>query len=209
MGEPVPGRHDAEHPVGQTSKVRKGHWINILPLVLAAALLLAAADSTPITGVTTAPKKKSTSTVSSKAPPAKSKAAPSSKTAPAKSASTPSTAVTPAKSGSTKKSTSKKKSTAARKPVTPSWRASQRAPAPERYKEIQQALASKGYLHEDAPSGVWDGASVDALKKFQQDQSLEPSGKLDSLSIIALGLGPKHDAAPVVPAPAPAPDPTP
>jgi peptidoglycan hydrolase-like protein with peptidoglycan-binding domain len=65
-------------------------------------------------------------------------------------------------------------------------------PTPERYKEIQQALASKGYLQPDASSGVWDNSSVSALKKFQEDQSLEPSGKLDSLSLIALGLGPKH-----------------
>lgn len=67
----------------------------------------------------------------------------------------------------------------------------QTAPTPERYKEIQQALAKKGYLHGDA-SGVWNQDSADALRHFQQDQNLEASGKLDSLSIIALGLGPKY-----------------
>lgn len=41
----------------------------------------------------------------------------------------------------------------------------------------------------------WGTESVDALKRFQQDQKLEASGKLDSLSIIALGLGPKRDLA--------------
>ena len=66
-------------------------------------------------------------------------------------------------------------------------------PTPDRYKEIQQALASKGYLHSE-PTGVWDQQSVDALRHFQQDQNLQPSGKLNSLSIIALGLGPKHEA---------------
>ena len=90
-----------------------------------------------------------------------------------------------------KSSTSKAKRRSTRKPIA-SWRATQKAPSPERYKEIQQALASKGYLQPDASSGVWDNSSVSALKKFQEDQSLEPSGKLDSLSIIALGLGPKH-----------------
>jgi peptidoglycan hydrolase-like protein with peptidoglycan-binding domain len=91
--------------------------------------------------------------------------------------------------------TGSKKKTAGRKSV-PSWRNTQRTPSPERYKEIQQALASKGYLDSAAPTGVWDTSSVEALKKFQQDQSLQPSGKLDSLSLIALGLGPRHDQQP-------------
>lgn len=91
------------------------------------------------------------------------------------------------------KKSAAKKSTTARKPAVQAWRSTQRVPTPERYKEIQQALASKGYLEGKGPSGVWDDSSVSALKKFQQDQNLEPSGKLDSLSLIALGLGPRHD----------------
>lgn len=90
---------------------------------------------------------------------------------------------------------SKRRSTS-RKPKVASWRNNQRSPTPERYKEIQEALASKGYLQPDTVSGVWDTSSTSALKKFQQDQNLEPSGKLDSLSIIALGLGPKRDQTP-------------
>jgi peptidoglycan hydrolase-like protein with peptidoglycan-binding domain len=66
------------------------------------------------------------------------------------------------------------------------------APTPDRYKEIQDALAKKGYLHGDA-TGAWDQESADALRRFQQDQNLQPSGKLNSLSLIALGLGPKHE----------------
>jgi len=76
-------------------------------------------------------------------------------------------------------------------PARSSWHPGQTAPTAERYKEIQEALAKKGYLHGEA-SGVWDQNSMDALRRFQQDQSLQASGKLDSLSIIALGLGPKH-----------------
>jgi peptidoglycan hydrolase-like protein with peptidoglycan-binding domain len=106
---------------------------------------------------------------------------------------TDSTTTTAKKKSAPKKSSSKKK-TSTRKPVA-SWRNTQRAPTPERYKEIQQALATKGYFT-GTPSGVWDPSSVDALKRFQEDQNLEPSGKLDSLSLIALGLGPKHDKAP-------------
>jgi hypothetical protein len=43
------------------------------------------------------------------------------------------------------------------------------------------------------------------LKHFQQDQNLEPNGKLNSLSLIALGLGAKRaSAVPSSASPAPA-----
>ena len=45
-----------------------------------------------------------------------------------------------------------------------------------------------------AGAGVLDPSSTEALRRFQQDQNLEASGKLDSLSLIALGLGPKRTA---------------
>lgn len=70
-------------------------------------------------------------------------------------------------------------------------RSYQQAPSQERYKEIQQALAGKGYLHSD-PNGAWGSDSVDALKRFQSEQNLTPDGKITSLSLIALGLGPKR-----------------
>jgi cytoskeletal protein RodZ len=92
-----------------------------------------------------------------------------------------------------KKSTVARKKSSRRTPVR-SYRASQQAPTPARYKEIQQALADKGYL-QGAPTGAWGAESADALKRFQQDRNLEPTGKLDSLSLIALGLGPKHEGA--------------
>ena len=66
----------------------------------------------------------------------------------------------------------------------------QAAPSSDRYREIQQALAAKGYL-KTAPSGVWDQDSMDAMRRFQEDQKLTATGKLNSLSLIALGLGPK------------------
>ncbi len=69
----------------------------------------------------------------------------------------------------------------------------QQSPSSDRYREIQQALADKGY-YEGPVTGVWDSASVDALRRFQQDQNLKPDGKLGSLSLIALGLGPKREA---------------
>ncbi|MBI4909166.1 MAG: peptidoglycan-binding protein [Acidobacteria bacterium] len=69
----------------------------------------------------------------------------------------------------------------------------QNEPTADRYREIQQALKAKGYLQAD-PTGKWDNSSTDALRRFQQDQNLDASGKLDSLSLIALGLGPKRTA---------------
>ena len=70
----------------------------------------------------------------------------------------------------------------------------QNEPTPDRYREIQQALIERGYLQGGA-SGKWDAGSMDALRRFQEDQNLEASGKLDSLSLIALGLGPKRTAS--------------
>ena len=70
-------------------------------------------------------------------------------------------------------------------------RSYQQAPTPERYKDIQQALISKGYFHGE-PTGEWGLDSADALKRFQSEQNLTPDGKLTSLSLIALGLGPKR-----------------
>ena len=71
-------------------------------------------------------------------------------------------------------------------------RSMQPAPAPERYREIQQALSDKGYYQGEV-SGTWGPDSIGALKRFQKDQNLTDSGKLDALSIIALGLGPKRN----------------
>lgn len=76
----------------------------------------------------------------------------------------------------------------ARRPPT------QQQPSADRYKEIQQALANKGYL-QGPVDGAWNAGSVDALKRFQKDQNLDPDGKIGSLSLIALGLGPKRGEA--------------
>jgi hypothetical protein len=75
------------------------------------------------------------------------------------------------------------------------WRNRQTSPAPERYKEIQDALAAKGYLDSAEATGSWGGNSVAALKRFQADQRIEGNGKINSLSLIALGLGTKPAAA--------------
>jgi len=77
----------------------------------------------------------------------------------------------------------------------------QSAPSPERYREIQQALAERGY-YDGAVDGTWNNSSVEALRRFQLDQNLDPDGKLGALSLIALGLGPKRTPLQMTSAPA-------
>jgi hypothetical protein len=121
-----------------------------------------------------------------------------------------------ASASATKSSSTRRKG----KTVLRAARSYQQAPTPDRYKEIQQALATKGYFRGE-PNGQWGDESTDALKRFQTDQNLMPDGKINSLSLIALGLGPKRltaksDAVPTLqvaphgtsptPLPAPTPD---
>jgi len=61
-----------------------------------------------------------------------------------------------------------------------------------RYQEIQKALADRGYFKGEV-NGQWGDDSVDALKRFQADQKLPDDGKINSLSLIGLGLGAKHN----------------
>ena len=68
----------------------------------------------------------------------------------------------------------------------------QNLPTRERYAEIQAALADAGYY--DGPQdGRWGKPSVEALSRFQEDHCLEPTGKIDALSLIRLGLGAKYE----------------
>jgi peptidoglycan hydrolase-like protein with peptidoglycan-binding domain len=115
----------------------------------------------------------------------------------------PSPQTSTTKKKSTAKSTAKsvpaaaKRTSAATKskrpPVTAHHYAPQQ-PSVDRYKEIQQALASRGYFKTE-PDGTWGPASIDALKRFQRDQNLVEDGKIGSLSLIALGLGPKRESS--------------
>ena len=64
----------------------------------------------------------------------------------------------------------------------------QKAPTPERIREIQTALAREG-AYTGEPNGKWDAASVEAMKRFQAAHGLNPTGKFDALSLQKLGLG--------------------
>ena len=123
-------------------------------------------------------------------------------------AATPVKKIVPAKTSSkkavTKKAVTKKavrRTKGAASPmVTSSSRSHQAVPTPERYKEIQEALTAKGYLNSE-PNGVWDARSTDALRQFQAENKLSPTGKLSSASLIGLGLGPKNTPTAIAPAP--------
>jgi hypothetical protein len=117
----------------------------------------------------------------------------------------------PAKSPASKKAAKAKRYTPAKRPASTAKRTSSRTtsrstarrppahrapavqskPSRDRYLEIEQALAQHGYLS-STPAGDWTPDSVEALKRFQQDQNLSPTGKIDSMSLIALGLGPRR-----------------
>ena len=94
-----------------------------------------------------------------------------------------------------KKTSAAKKSTPAKQTTARYRRSTQKEPEPERYREIQHSLAEKGYFAGPV-NGTWGPDSVDALKRFQRDQNLEADGKIGSLSLIALGLGPRRAAMP-------------
>ncbi len=95
---------------------------------------------------------------------------------------------------STRTSGTNRKKTTSRHSAT-TWRNRQLTPSPERYKEIQDALVSRGFLSGEEANGTWGASSVEALKRFQAEQNISASGKINSLSLIALGLGPKHESA--------------
>src|SRR5580698_261322 len=109
-----------------------------------------------------------------------------------------------ATNSSTPKKTRSSKKKASSDIAGSSFRPRQSGPTPERYREIQQALVDKGYLKSE-PSGVWDAQSTDALRQFQTDQKLTPTGKITAASLIGLGLGPKEsdDASRAAPAETP------
>jgi peptidoglycan hydrolase-like protein with peptidoglycan-binding domain len=64
----------------------------------------------------------------------------------------------------------------------------QMAPTSDRISEIQSALAKNGAL-DGSPTGKWDESTSEAMRKFQAAHGLNPSGKLDALTLRQLGLG--------------------
>jgi murein L,D-transpeptidase YcbB/YkuD len=155
----------------------------ILPALTVAAMVCSSLAATPAT-----PKKKRHATATTATTHKRKRPAVTSKTSPAE---------------GSKTTGSKATTVAARrkgKKTRGSARSYQQAPSLDRYREIQQALASKGYF-QGGVNGEWGADSVDALKRFQASQNLTSDGKINSLSLIALGLGPRHLTASSNPTP--------
>lgn len=102
-----------------------------------------------------------------------------------------------------KRRSTAKRSTTARRARTVRRRAptraarfrGQQAPTQARLLEIQHALQTNGFLQGE-PNGRWDDASASAMKRFQEQHDIAPTGKINALSLMALGLGPKRGPAP-------------
>jgi len=77
----------------------------------------------------------------------------------------------------------------------------QAAPTVDRVNEIQGALAKNG-AYSGTPSGKWDDSTVEAMKKFQSTHGLNPTGRMDALTLEKLGLG-SETAGMGVPTPPP------
>ncbi len=80
------------------------------------------------------------------------------------------------------------KKTSAKRGKTRRRERGQKAPKPDRIREIQTALTREG-AYTGTPNGKWDAATVEAMKRFQAAHGLSPTGKLDALSLQKLGLG--------------------
>src|SRR6202051_4227585 len=105
-------------------------------------------------------------------------------------ASRPGATQTSSTTGKKKKASSKSK----RKPKVKG----QAAPTPDRIKDIQTALQKDG-SYQGEPTGKWDAATTDAMRKYQDKNGISPTGKIDAVSLNRLGLGsdPSGKGAPV------------
>ena len=82
----------------------------------------------------------------------------------------------------------KKKKSSQSKAKKPAKAAGQKAPTPDRIRDIQSALQRQG-AYQGEPNGKWDDATVTAMRKYQEDHGLNLTGKIDALSLQKLGLG--------------------
>jgi peptidoglycan hydrolase-like protein with peptidoglycan-binding domain len=98
--------------------------------------------------------------------------------------------VSAARSAAAAQSSSKKKksvSSKGKKKAVPKVHG-QTAPTSDRIREIQSALNREGALSGD-PTGKWDDATTEAMRKFQENHGLNPTGKIDAGTLNKLGLG--------------------
>lgn len=73
-----------------------------------------------------------------------------------------------------------------------SWKShGQQVIAPDRAREIQEALIREHYLTGEA-SGEWDARTQQAMVRFQADNGWQSKVTPDSRALIKLGLGPDY-----------------
>jgi len=87
----------------------------------------------------------------------------------------------------TSSTTTKKKKASSKSKRKPKVKG-QAAPTPDRIREIQTALQKDG-SYQGEPTGKWDAATMDAMKKYQDKIGVSPTGKIDAVSLNKLGLG--------------------
>ena len=154
------------------STIRKSQLGAVCALALSYALIVPASAQDVATATTTKPTtaKKTTSTATHKRP-------------------TSSTSSSSKSSSSTRKTSSKSsgKHSSRRKKV----RGQQNIDS-ERARSIQQALIREHYLTGE-PTGSWNQASEDAMRKYQADHGWQSKTVPDSRALISLGLGPSKD----------------
>ena len=85
-------------------------------------------------------------------------------------------------------SVNKKQTTSKKRRKSKATARGQKAPTPDRIREIQSALNREGAFGGQR-TGKWDDATVNAMKKFQENQGLNPTGKIDAVTLVKLGLG--------------------
>ncbi len=93
-----------------------------------------------------------------------------------------------AKSASSKSSRTKKTGKSSAHGKSSKKTKGQAAPSADRIAEIQSALARKG-AYTGEPSGKWDDSTIEAMRKFQDQNGLKPTGRLDAPTLQKLGLG--------------------
>jgi peptidoglycan hydrolase-like protein with peptidoglycan-binding domain len=64
----------------------------------------------------------------------------------------------------------------------------QKAPTSDRVSQIQAALAKDGSFS-GTPDGKWNDDTAAAIRRFQASHRLNPTGRLDALTLQKLGLG--------------------
>lgn len=62
----------------------------------------------------------------------------------------------------------------------------------QRARQIQEALVREHYMS-GTPSGTWDAATQEAMRRYQAAQGWQNKTVPDSRALIRLGLGPNHD----------------